>query len=200
MPRESSFLRVVRRSPSDRAKCPGPAGERGVTLLELLVAMLILAMVSIMLYSILNVGISFSRKGEVRARQAGRERAFMELLHRQVQGAWFDGKQKKVLIESSGNQLKLVTNAPLLNRDLGVVLAVYLYDPDADILYYTEKKDFYNADYRDSFRANPREMLVLMREAGGLAWEYLPQAGGLKVSCRGRQHTLAVRCWLPEVG
>lgn len=189
------------RAPVGRAKSPQLLGERGVTLLELLVAMLILVMVSVMLYSVLNVSIGFSRKGEVRARQAGKEHAFLELLHRQVHGAWYDQKQKKVLIDSTAkNQLTMVTSAPLLNRDLGVVLAVYLYDPAEDILYYTEKKDFYNADYREDYQANRREMLVLMKEVGGLLMAYQADEGLLNVSFRGQQYSMTVRSWLPEVG
>jgi prepilin-type N-terminal cleavage/methylation domain-containing protein len=196
---ELSSARVFRRSPGGRAPWSGLAGARGVTLLELLVAMLILVMVSVMLYSVLNIGIGFSRKGEARALRAAREHAFLELLHRQVQGAWYDQKQKKVLIDASKNQLTLVTSAPLLNRDLGVVLAVYLYDPVADTLYYTEKKDFYNADYRENYQANRREMQVLMKEVGALALVYQADKGLLEVSCRGRQYALTVRGWLPEV-
>lgn len=185
----SSSLRGFRRSP----------GERGVTLLELLVAMLILVMVSVMLYSLLNIGIGFSRKGEARARLAGREHAFLELLHRQVHGAWYDQKQKKVLIGDTKNQLTLVTSAPLLNRDLGMVIAVYLYDPAADTLYYMEKKDFYNANYRENYQANRLEMRVLMKEVGGLDLDYKADEGLLKVTCRGRQYSMTVRGWLPEV-
>ncbi len=190
---------VFRRSPAGRAGYPRFGGEPGVTLLELLVAMLILVMVSVMLYSMLNVSIGFSRKGEARALQAGREHAFLELLHRQVQGAWYDQKQKKVLIGEANNQLTLVTSAPLLNRDQGVVMAVYLYDQEADVLYYTEKKDFYNADYRENYRANQRDMRVLMKGVGGLALDYKADEGLLKVTCRGRQHSMTVRSWLPEV-
>lgn len=173
--------------------------EQGVTLLELLVAMLILVMVSVMLYSMLNIGIGFSRKGEARARLAGREHAFLELLHRQVHGAWYDQKQKKVLIGGTSDQLTLVTSAPLLNRDLGMVLAVYLYDPAADTLYYTEKKDFYNAEYRENYQAKRQEMRVLMKEVGGLDLDYKADEGLLKVICRGQEHSMTVRSWLPEV-
>ena len=195
----SSSSASFRRRPRGLAEWPGLPGERGVTLLELLVAMLILAMVSVMLYSVLNIGIAFSRKGEARARLAGREHAFLELLHRQVQGAWYDPKQKKVLIADTKNQLTLVTTAPLLNRDLGVVMAVYLYDPADDTLYYTEKKDYYNADYREHYQANRRDMQVLIKEVGGLALVYKPEDGLLKVTYRGRQHSMTVRGWQPEV-
>lgn len=199
MGREASISRLIDRR-AGRARWNGLFDDRGVTLLELLVAMLILVMVSVMLYSVLNVGIGFSRKGEARARQAGREHAFLELLHRQVHGAWYDNKQKKVLIDDTKNQLALVTTAPLLNRNQGVVMAVYLYDPAADTLYYTEKKDFYNADYRESYQANRRDMLVLMKEVGGLGLVYKDDEGLLQVTCRGRQYSLTVRSWLPGVG
>lgn len=196
---ERMILKFLRRSRC-LARGSRTLAERGVTLLELLVAMLILAMVSVMLYSLLNVAIAFSSKGEARARQAGREHAFLELLHRQVQGSWYDRKQKKVLIEGLGNQLTMVTTAPLLNRDLGLVVAVYLYDPDADVLYYTEKKDFYNSDYRENYQADRREMLVLMAGVGGLDLDYQAGDGSLQVTCRGRQHAMPVRCWQPEAG
>lgn len=182
------------------ANLPAPANQRGVTLLELLVAMLILAMVSVMLYSVLNVGIGFSRKGEARARQSGQQRAFLELLHRQVHGVRYDRKQKKVLLVGDNNQLTLVTTAPLLNRDLKTVLAVYLYDPEDDSLYYTEEKDFYNADYRDDYRAERREMRLLMREVGGLDWDYQAAEGRLVVTCGGQVQLMTVRSWLPEEG
>jgi len=175
-------------------------GQGGVTLLELLVAMLILVMVSAMLYSVLNVGIGFSRKGEARTIAAARERAFLGLLHRQVQGAWFDRKERKPVLDASGYRLKLVTSAPLLNRDLGVVLAVYRYDPKEDVLYYAEKKDYYNADFRENYEPDRKDMLVLMREVGGLSLEYQADSGTVMVRCRGREYGLPVRCWLPEVG
>ncbi|HSH13054.1 MAG TPA: prepilin-type N-terminal cleavage/methylation domain-containing protein [Desulfurivibrionaceae bacterium] len=193
------ILKFLRRSRGLVRDSRGVA-ERGVTLLELLVAMLILAMVSVMLYSVLNVAIGFSSKGEARARQAGREHAFLELLHRQVQGTWYDRKQKKVLIESLGHQLTMVTTAPLLNRDQGLVLAVYLYDPADDVLYYTEKKDFYKSDYRENYQADRREMLVLMTEVGDLALDYQDDDGLLKVTWRGHEHAMPVRCWLPKGG
>lgn len=200
MVRERLFRRWSPRPPRGPGRASRLLTERGVTLLELLVAMLILAMVSVMLYSVLNVAIGFSGKGEARARQAGREHAFLELLHRQVHGSWYDRKQKKVLIESLGNQLTMVTTAPLLYRDLGLVLAVYLYDPDADVLYYTEKKDFYKSEYFRNYQADPREMLVLMTEVGKLDLDYQAGEGLLKVTYRGRLHAMTVRCWRPVGG
>ena len=173
--------------------------ERGITLLELMVAMVIMAMVSAMLYSVLNFGMSFSRKGEGRAREAGKEHAFLELLHRQVHGAYFDRKQKKVLISTAANELRVVTNAPLLNRDLGIVLAVYLYVPGEDVLYYQEKKDYYNPVYfDDSYHFKSREMRPLIKGLGTLNMMYLLKKGQLKVDFRGQEYLMTLRCWLPE--
>lgn len=177
-----------------------PLGDRrGITLLELMVAMLIMALVATMLYSVLNLGINFSRKGEVRAREMGRERALLELLHRQVHGAWYDRIQKKVLIVGTGEVLSLVTTAPLLYRDQGVVLAIYLYDPKGEMLYYTEKKDFYNPDYfKDNFEPDNKEMLVLAKGVGDIQFEYKADLGQLTVAYRGRSYDLTVRCWKEE--
>jgi len=185
-----------------RRQLLAPLGDRrGITLLELMVAMLIMALVATMLYSVLNLGINFSRKGEVRARELGRERALLELLHRQVHGAWSDRIQKKVLIGGIGNELKLVTTAPLLYRDQGVVLAIYLYDPKEDILYYTEKKDFYKPDYfLDGFEADSKEMMVLAKGIGNIQLEYKADLGQVNIVFHGRSYDLPIRCWNKDGG
>ena len=198
MGRIPSYLLGTLRRPRGRGLAP-LGNDRGITLIELLVAMLIMGLIATMLYSVLNVGMNFSRKGEVRARQLGRDRALLELLHRQVQGAWYDRLQKKVLITATDTELKLVTTAPLLFRDLGVVLAVYLYDARSDTLYYSEKKDFYNPDYfKDDFKTEPKEMVVLLKEVGKLHLDYEKDAGLVTVGYRGRSYTLPIRCWTTE--
>jgi len=177
------------------------AGQRGITLLELLVAMLIMALIATMLYSVLNVGINFSRKGEARARQSSRDRALLGLLHRQIQGVWYDRIQKKVLITSTGAELKLVTTAPLFYRDAGMVMAMYLYEPKSDTLYYTEKKDYYNSSYyQDSFKLDPKEMEVLLKGVGWLRLDYLKEKGWVNVAYRSKVYDLPVRCWTSEGG
>lgn len=175
--------------------------RRGITLLELMVAMLIMALVATMLYSVLNLGINFSRKGEVRAREMGRERALLELLHRQIHGAWYDRIQKKVLIGGTGKELKMVTTAPLLYRDQGVVLAIYLYEPKEDILYYTEKIDFFNPTYfQDGFEADRKEMLALVKGVGDIQMEYKAELGQINIISHGRSYDLPVRCWNKDGG
>jgi len=173
-------------------------GQRGVTLLELLVAMLLLVLVSAMLYSVLNTGIGFARKGEDRLRRVERERSLLELVNRQVHGAWYDRLLNKVWLNVDDNYLEVVTTAPLLNRDAGVVLALYFYDPATDILYYTEKKDFYNPVYDENYRPDRAEMEVLMKRVGGISWVFENDQGLLQLNYGGLEYSMAVRCWRPE--
>ena len=172
--------------------------QKGVTLVELLVAMLLLAMVSSMLYSVLNVGIKFSQKGESRLAVMGLERSFLDLLHRQVHGVWYDKRQKKLMIEVKRDLLKMVTTAPLVERDAGLVLAVYLYDPGDGVLYYTEKLDFFNVDYDEDYSPSPDEMIVLLRDVDEIDWQYDEAEGVLAVSYLGRDYQLWPRAWQPE--
>ena len=194
-----SYLGISRRRQGGRPPFAPLGDGRGITLLELMVAMLIMALIGTMLYSVLNVGINFSRKGEERARHLGRDRALLGLLHRQLQGAWYDRLQKKVLIATTGDELKLVTTVPLLYRDQGMVLAIYIYNPKDDSLYYTEKKDFYNPAYfKDDFKMERKEMVVLLKEVGRMGLDYDKEEGKVGVTYRERLYDLPVRCWTPE--
>lgn len=178
---------------SDAVKLAG--AQRGVTLVELLVAMLLVAMVSSMLYSVLNVGINFSQKGEQRLAVIGLERSLLNVLHRQVYGVWYDQRQKKLLIDGQSNLLKMVTTAPLLERDAGLVLAVYLYDPGDQVLYYTEKLDFFNVDYDENYSPAPAEMTVLLRDVKEIDWQYDEAEGVLVVYYLGQDYEIAPRAW-----
>ncbi|MEN8134911.1 MAG: prepilin-type N-terminal cleavage/methylation domain-containing protein [Thermodesulfobacteriota bacterium] len=172
--------------------------QKGVTLIELMVAMLLLVMVTAMLYSVLNVGIRFSQKGEERLAVIGLERSFLDLLHRQVHGVWYDQSQKKLLIDVERNLLKMVTTSPMVERDGGLVLAVYLYDPGDGVLYYTEKLDFYNVDYDESYAPAPDEMIVLLRDINEIDWQYDEAEGLLELSYLGQDYELLPRAWQSE--
>lgn len=172
--------------------------QRGVTLLELLVAMVLLVMVSTMLYSVLNAGIGFFSRGEEKLRQVGRSRSLLELLHRQVHGAWFDKRLKKLRLDTDGDYLWMVTTAPLLNRDAGLALVLYLYDPAENILYYKENRDFFNPDYEENYRPRREEMMILMKDAGGITWEFDASEGLLQVNYGEREYSMVARCWQPE--
>ena len=174
--------------------------QKGVTLVELMVAMLLLVMVTSMLYSVLNVGIKFSQKGEKRLAVIGLERSFLDLLHRQVHGVWYDQRQKKLMIEAKRNLLKMVTTSPLMERDAGLVLAVYLYDPGDGVLYYTEKLDFFNVDYDDGYSPSPAEMIVLLRDIDEIDWQYDETDDVLAVSYLGQDYEILPRSGQLEGG
>jgi prepilin-type N-terminal cleavage/methylation domain-containing protein len=174
------------------------AGQRGITLLELMVAMILMVMVSSMLYSVLNAGIGFTRKGEDKLLQVERNRSLLDLLHRQVHGAWYDKLQGKVRVTAEGDFLQVVTTAPLLNRDAGVVLALYFYDPAEDTLFYAEKRDFYNPLYEEDYFPDREEMEVLLKEVGGISWEFDNDRGMLQVLYGDHEYSLAARCWRAE--
>lgn len=184
------------RAVMDSGAIKSTRAQKGVTLIELLVAMLLLAMVSSMLYSVLNVSINFSKKGAQRLAVIGLERSLLDLLHRQVHGVWYDLRQKKLLIDGQRNLLKMVTTAPLLERDAGLVLAVYLYDPGDEVLYYTEKLDFFNVDYDEGYSPAPAEMTVLLRDIKEIDWQYDEADGVLVVSYLGQDYEISPRAWL----
>ncbi|MDF1577182.1 MAG: prepilin-type N-terminal cleavage/methylation domain-containing protein [Desulfobulbales bacterium] len=173
----------------------GGAAQKGVTLIELLVAMVLLAMVTSMLYSVLNVGIKFSRKGEDRLAALAVERSLLEVLHRQVHGAWYDKAKKKVMISAERDMLKVVTSSPLMERDAGLVLAVYWYDSGDRVLYYTEKLDFYNIDYAENYSPSVDEMVVLLWDVDDLDWQFDESEGFLTIAYLGNSYELSPRAW-----
>ena len=83
-----------------------------VYLFEVMVAMLMLGMVSMMLYSVLNVSIQMSAKGEKAIDDAARQHGIMRLLHDQVLSAYYDSIARKVLISGEDEILRLVTSSP----------------------------------------------------------------------------------------
>jgi prepilin-type N-terminal cleavage/methylation domain-containing protein len=172
--------------------------RQGVTLFELLVAMVLLVMVTSMLYSVLNVGIKFSDKGEKRIGIIEQERSLLDLLHKQVHGVWYNRQQRKLMITGDGETLKLVTSSPLIEHQAGLVLAIYRYDRHDKILYYTEKVDFYNPDYDEDYEPSLREMTILVPDIEDIDLEFDEDEGLVKVSFLGLEHELVPRCWLPE--
>ncbi len=80
-------------------------------------------------------------------------------------------------------------------------MAIYRYDSKGDILYYTEKKDFYNPTYfQGDFQVEPKDNLVLLKDVGKIHLEYKSDLGELNVTYRGQEYDLVVRCWNPEGG
>jgi prepilin-type N-terminal cleavage/methylation domain-containing protein len=169
--------------------------RRGVTLFELLVAMVILVMVTAMLYSVLNVGIKFSDKGEDRIGIIEQERSLLDLLRKQVHGARYDRRQKKLTIVGDGESLKLITSSPLIEHQAELVLAIYRYDRQDKVLYYTEKVDFYNTEYDEGYEPDLREMSVLISDLEDIGLEYDKSEGLVRVSYSGLEHEMVPRCW-----
>lgn len=156
---------------------------------------MLLAMISTMIYSVLNVGIKFSHKGESQILSMERNRGFLALLHQQVNSAWYNMKSKKIEISADGDILRLVTRRPLFSRQSGPVLAVYRYNDAEQTVYYAEKKDFYNPDYDDEFVPGFDEMFALIQTDGDLILEYDPEIGEVAVEYEGRQYIFTPRCW-----
>ena len=169
--------------------------RQGVTLFELLVAMVLMVIVSSMLYSVLDVGIKFSGKGENRMAVIEVERSLLDLLHRQIHGARYDTKQKKMTISTDDETMKMVTGSPLIERKAGLVLAIYSYDRHDQALYYTEKIDFYNPDYDEDYEPPLAEMIVLVHDVDELDFDYDKEEGVVKVSYLGLEHEFVPRCW-----
>lgn len=177
-----------------QAPFPSPASQAGVTLFELLVAVLLLALVSTMIYSVLNVGISFAAKGEKKIFAMSQEQGFFELLDRQITSAWYDPRQRKIRISADETTLKIFTHQPLLYRNVGLVLAIYRYDPAENTVYYTEKRDYYNIDYTDDYVPALENMYFLLRTKSPLAWSYDEEAESVTVNYGDKQYELIPKC------
>lgn len=169
-------------------------GEKGFTLFEILVAVLLLAMVSSMIYSIMNVSIRFSEKGERGVLMLEREQGLLGLLQRQIESAWYDELKKQVRISADEDILRLVTRAPLLYPQAGVVLAVYRYDEAEATLYYQEKRDYYNSDYDDEYVPEYDTMIRLLENDGPLLFTYPEDALAVTVAYRDTEYEYTPWC------
>lgn len=168
--------------------------DGGFTLFEVLVAMLMLGMVSMMLYSVLHVSIKMSAKGEKAIYDAARQHGIMRLLHDQVLSAYYDSIARKVLISGQDEILRLVTRAPLRYRNDGVVLAVYRYDKASETLYYTEKRDYFSIDYGEDYVPDFDEMLVLSTRVKPISFAVDEDSQAVSVSYGEQSYTLLPKC------
>jgi prepilin-type N-terminal cleavage/methylation domain-containing protein len=145
--------------------------EQGVTLFELLVAVLLLGIISTMIYSVLNVGIRFTDQGGSHIHTMNEKYGLLELLRRQISCAFYDPKQKKILISSDGDTFRLATRAPFQHREAGVVYAFYRYNRSEEILYYLEKRDYYNIDYTEDYVPDIDAMTPLLTLTAPISFE-----------------------------
>lgn len=173
---------------------PGMARQQGFTLFEVMVAVFLLAMVSSMIYSILNVSIRFSEKAEKSILLLEREQGLTGILQRQIKNGWYDGQKKEVAIAADDTMLRIVTRAPLLYPLAGVVLAVYRYDPESATLYYLEKRDFYNIDYDDEYVPAYEDMQVLVENCLPLSFAYEEDSSAVTVLYDDREFSFTPWC------
>lgn len=171
------------------------SGQRGFTLFELLVAMLLLAMVSVMIYSVLNVGIRFSEQGNRHILAMERKFGFLSLLQRQIRSAVYDEKKKKIMMSAGDDIFRVVTRNPYLYEYAGVVLAVYRYSSSERAIYYTEKRDYYNIDYGEEYEPAFDEMTLLASDEEGFEVVYDGDAGPeVTFTYQGESYSLVPRC------
>ncbi len=173
---------------------PRLASYRGLTLFEVMVAMVIMVTVMVMLYEAMSSGISFSNRGKAKMDALEHHTAVLDLLHRQIHAAVYDRAGKKVRLKVDADRLSFVTLTPLIAVSGPVFVS---YRVDYGRLYYLEKRDYFNEDYLDN-EPDPREMTVLLADAGDLAFAESDDPGGVTVTHRGRSYTIFPRCLLPE--
>ena len=170
------------------------SSNRGVTLFELLVAILLLGMTAAMIYSVLNVSIAFFGKGDRQILALEQKQGFVDLLFEQVNSAWYDRQHRKVMISADGEMLKIFTRHPLLYRQSGVVLAVYRYNPDDKTLYYLEKRDFYNIDYNDEYIPDFEDMRYLLKTDRPISMTYDEESGQVTLTYGEKQYAFVPKC------
>lgn len=150
--------------------------QQGFTLLEVMIATLIFSMISVLIFSMLNRSFDFTAKGEERVLQVERHYGFINLVRRQVQGAWYDLQQKEMQIRNvTENQFALVTTSSLMYGPATLVMAFYEFDPGEATLYYTERRDFYNPDYLDEF-PDRAGMIPLLKPEGTFSLQADPDS------------------------
>ena len=176
-------------------------GQGGFTLFEILIAMVLLAMVAAMIYSVLNVSIKFTDQGGRKILAMERKYGFLNLVQRQITSAVYDPVKKRLLISADDEVFRLVTRNPFIYPEAGVVLAIYRYNAGERAIYYTEKRDYYNTDYAisspldggtDAYVPDFEEMTVLVQDEEPFSVQYDEEAGPeVLVSYRGEEYTLA---------
>lgn len=170
-------------------------GEGGFTLFEILIAMVLLAMVAAMLYSVLNVGIKFTDQGSRKILAMERKYAFLSLVQRQISSAMYSSAEKKILMWADDESFKVVTRSPYVYPEAGVVLAVYRYNQGDRAIYYLEKRDYYNTDYGEEYLPDFTEMSVLAWDEDPFSVGYDPETSPEVVfSFRGEEYTLLPKC------
>lgn len=184
-------------SPENRRIGKMLRGQHGITLFELLIAVVLLGMVSTMIYSVLNVGINFSARGGKHLERLSREKNLLSLLRRQVNGAWYDLRFGRAMISGEDGVLRIVTRQPLLHRNAGSVLAVYRVNAAEQALYYLEKKDYFNTGYGEKYLPDFSEMEKMYAADRPVALAYDPEQSRVTVSLGEEAFAFVPKCLPP---
>ena len=169
--------------------------QAGFSLFELMVAVLLLAMVSVMIYSVLSVGIKFSDKGSRKILEMERRYGFISLLQRQIKSAVYDVKKKEILMSGDAETFRVVTRNPYIYQSAGVVLAIFRYNSSESSIFYTEKRDYYNIDYDDEYVPEYDDMILLAVDEESFDIQYEQDASPeVTIEYRGEEYTLVPSC------
>nr|MBF0223001.1 prepilin-type N-terminal cleavage/methylation domain-containing protein [Desulfobulbaceae bacterium] len=169
--------------------------QKGFSLFELMIAMILLAMVSVMIYSVLNVGIRFSEKGNKRILAMERKYGLVNLLQRQIKSAVYDVKKKEILMSSEDDLFRVVTRNPFIYQYAGVVLALYRYNASESAIYYSEKRDYWNTDYDEDYLPDFDEMILLAMDEESLNIVYDQEVSPeVSFEYRDEAYSLVPRC------
>ncbi|MDD5758548.1 MAG: prepilin-type N-terminal cleavage/methylation domain-containing protein [Desulfobulbaceae bacterium] len=169
--------------------------QGGFTLFEVMIAMILLAMVAAMIYSVLNVGIKFADQGGKKILAMERKYGFLTLVQRQITSAVYDPVKKRIMMSANDDIFKVVTRNPLVYPEAGVVLAIYRYNAGERAIYYVEKRDYYNVDYTDEYVPDFDEMTILAQDEESFSVQYDEEAGPeVLVTFRGEEYALVPRC------
>ena len=167
----------------------------GFSLFEVLIAMLLLSMVAVMLYSVLNVGIKFTDQGNRKILAMERKYGLLGLVQRQINSAVYDPTKKQILMYADDEIFKVVTRNPFVYPEAGVVLAIYRYNTSEQAIYYAEKRDYYNIDYGEDYAPDFKEMTVLAWHEDAFSVEYDGEKSPeLTFSYRGESYSLVPKC------
>ncbi|MDA8160981.1 MAG: prepilin-type N-terminal cleavage/methylation domain-containing protein [Desulfobacteraceae bacterium] len=170
-------------------------GQRGFTLFEVLIAMLLLAMVAGMLFSVISVGIKFTDQGNRRILAMERKYGFLSLISRQIASAVYDPTQKRILMWADDTAFKLVTRNPYIYPEAGEVLAIYRYNADEQAIYYTEKRDYYNIDYGEKYVPDFKDMTIISRAESDFMVQYDQDTSPeVLLEYRGEQYSVVPKC------
>ena len=162
----------------------------GFTLLEVLVAVVIMAVIMTTAFGALRLGGRSWEAGVTRASDNERFRAVADLLRRQVHQvipmSWPEGKEKRITFEGAPNQLRFVAPSPKQHRQAGLFefgMFARQQGPDTDLMLSFVP---FNPD-AETFQRPARDQQVLLVEGlQRVSFEYFGSPGNDAAKGRGR--------------